>query len=99
MGGGLGCVRSHVDEEGSLLDSALRRDDDDDAGGGAGYFDFVTIRDAGHMVPRYKPAAALETLLLPQPLSDSTAAERSTCATACHPSMPPPSYCCTRRAS
>ena len=27
-----------------------------------GYFDFVTIRNAGHMVPRYKPAAALEMM-------------------------------------
>jgi serine carboxypeptidase-like clade 1 len=35
--------------------------DADEATGG-GYFDFVTIRDAGHMVPRYKPAASLEMM-------------------------------------
>jgi hypothetical protein len=35
---------------------------DEDTGKGTGYFDFVTIRDAGHMVPRYKPAAALEMM-------------------------------------
>ena len=27
--------------------------------GDEGSFDFVTIRNAGHMVPRYKPAASL----------------------------------------
>lgn len=26
------------------------------------YFDFATVRDAGHMAPRYKPLAALHMI-------------------------------------